>query len=862
MQVNYNKYWGKKDGTGDYHLLPYHCLDAAAVGTVLVKNDPFLISIFEEDVIFKENPRLLSFLLAVHDLGKFSKPFQEKIKDNINNEAGHTEETFWMLRSELKDEGVIGKYILDNSHGSEPKKIKTFRKSLVILIESVSGHHGRPVNKDGIKLDSVLGNFGKENKEDARGFILDMLSLFLPEINLNEISSTKTDKMISWILAGLCVVSDWISSNNNYFKWKKTLIPLEEYWSDAVLRAEEVIPKTGLIPPTVSDIKCTKEMFGFEPRPLQKVIDDFDVSKGANLFIIEETTGEGKTEASLVLAQKLMKAGCADGFYFALPTMATANAIYDRIAGDSKLYEKFYSENQNVSVVLAHGQRILSERYQDFIGNYGKCYSDRWIYDSNKKALLSSIGVGTIDQVLMGVLPWKHQCLRLFGIARNILIIDEVHAYDTYMNSLLKELLVFLKSCGCSVIMLSATIPKNLKNKFLSVYTDSKISEDTSPYPLITHVNAEGILKEIPVKPSPEKFVSVRLVFDKNSAVDEIIDKAKKGGCACWVCNTVSDTISIYHLLKSKTDLSIHLFHARFAMGDRLNRENDILKRFGKMSNSDERRGQILIATQVVEQSLDLDFDFMISDLAPIDLIIQRAGRLWRHSRVRPSGFNLPEFVIYSPNPNKVADEDWYSSVFRGGGFVYPEHGKLWRTADILSKKSGFSMPKDARLLIDSVYSEDYEDIPDVLRMHESDAQLKNKVSDANADSKSLKLSKGYGGDYVIWSSEEPALTREGDNNVTVEMLKEENGKNVLWFNDKKFGNLLSRVNVSYRKIDESIFSNYSKNRNDEPLQIVFRKDGDVWRPVYSMFKDESIPVSFKDKEVYYSLEEGLVFPT
>lgn len=841
-----NVYLGKRDSNkGTYHLLQYHSLDVAAVGTCLVENDPRLLALFSSVPLFHENHGLIPFLLATHDLGKYSKSFQEKIRGE-NNHAGHTSETYELLKENFND-GVIDRYIRSKCRDCNERMIKRFKRSLEMCFESVAGHHGSPVDKGGIQSNSILYNFGDANRRDAVEFLAKLLDLYLPHIQIPE-EPNKDIATISWVLAGLSVVSDWIASNNQYFPWKGVEVSLEEYWLGATQCAKHTLSKLGLVPSPVSDLCSTKDLFGFDPRPLQKVVDDLKISIGANLYIIEDSTGSGKTEASLVLAQKLMKAGCGNGFYFALPTMATANAMYGRIAGESKVYDKFYTGDLPVSVVLAHVQTALSEQYQDFLGSFESLYEDTWMYDSHKKALLSSIGIGTIDQVLMGVLPWKHQSLRLFGCARNILIVDEVHAYDSYMNTLLETLLMFMKSCGCSVILLSATIPRALKRKFVACYTNAELPSFDSSYPLLTTVHVGGDVIEVPVPLSLDKYVSVRLIFEKEKIVDEIVQNARLGACVCWVCNTVSDAISSYWLLKEKYSSSVHLFHARFAMGDRLNRESEVLQMFGKDSTPEMRRGHILVATQVVEQSLDLDFDFMVSDLAPIDLIIQRAGRLWRHSRERPNGFNVPEFVIYSPDPRVVCDSTWYSSLFSGGSYVYPEHGKLWRTADILLKMGGFSMPSDARLLIDSVYSEDDGGIPKSLLVHESAARQKNKVSGAHADNISLDLSKAYTRN-TVWSSEEPALTREGDRSVSLELWKDLDGSATLWFDGIKNGEYLSRVNVSYRKL---LFSDlFLSSEDNGVIKVIFQKDGDVWRPISQVFKSS---------DVFYSSEEGLVF--
>ena len=844
LDVDYSQYLGKKnhDGTS-YHLLPYHCLDVAAVGRNYVDNNPRLKSLFTSHTLFANNPGLLPFLLALHDVGKFSKPFQEKIQLNVDNQAGHTAEG-WDILTKFLTKGLFSDYLDEKT----PEK-KTLKSILEILFEPIAGHHGIPVSVTG--NDHPSYRFGESNLKDAESFVLELAHLFLPEINFAPLDKDgkkklKADtKYLSWVLAGICVTADWIASNESFFPWELEVISLADYWKSVDSRALNLIERTGLCVSPISDEDTIESMFGFSPRPLQRVIEDLEVEAGPNLYIIEESTGGGKTEAALLLVKKLMKAGCGDGFYFALPTMATANAMYERITGDAEVYTKFYSGNLPVSVVLAHGQTLLSDRFQDFIGNAGRgCYEEKWIYDNNKKALLSSIGVGTVDQMLMGGLPFRHQSLRLLGCAKNILVIDEVHSYDSYMNKLLANVLQYHKELGGSAVILSATLSKEQKEMFLNIYAKSPVSIDSPAYPLISTVNGEGVFSEIVVPPSPDKYSAVSLVFNETDVLERIHDVVKNGGCACWIRNTVNDSLVAYSRLKSIYGDSVLLFHARFAMGDRLDRENEVLRLFGKSSTLKEREGKILVATQVVEQSLDLDFDFLISDLAPIDLLIQRAGRLWRHVRERPSSFTQPEMMIYSPNPLNVSGGNWYSSVFPGGGFVYPEHGKLWRAADILLRHGGFSMPGDARYLIDSVYSSGAFGIPEVLQYHELEAERKDASSKAHGTAVSLNLAHGYKRE-IAWLSDEVISTREGKFSVAVELRKGDRSSSSFWCTGKHayLSSRLSLLEAKARKF-------FGEPDDDGVYRLYLKYVDNFW-----------VPCGFEDTGIYYSKEEGLVFP-
>ncbi|MEK7813880.1 MAG: CRISPR-associated helicase Cas3', partial [Candidatus Desantisbacteria bacterium] len=338
-----------------------------------------------------------------------------------------------------------------------------------------------------------------------------------------------------------------------------------------------------------------------------------------------------------------------------------------------------------------------------------------WLSDSRKKALLANVGVGTIDQVLLAVLSARHQSLRLFGLSRKVLIVDEVHACDAYMLKLLGALLRFHAAFGGSAILLSATLPQTIRTQLLKSFasgTDiSNITSKSTDYPLLTCLSGDG-LKEIPVaaRKDTDRAVTVQPLYNPDEVIKQLQAVIEAGGCACWVRNTVYDAVEAYqHWIKSFGMEHVRLFHARFALGDRLQIEQDVLRLFGPKSTTNDRKGQLLIATQVVEQSLDIDFDYMVTDLAPVDLIIQRAGRLKRHNRNKQGNLikgsderDAAILGILMPEALDNADKNWYKEMFPKAYTVYPHHGQLWLTAHWLQRQKGFAKPKDAREMIET----------------------------------------------------------------------------------------------------------------------------------------------------------------
>lgn len=590
--------------------------------------------------------------------------------------------------------------------------------------------------------------------------------------NLNQIefeNSILQLKKISFWIAGFAVLCDWIGSNGEIFTFISNEKTIEEYWNEnAIPAANDAIKKAGILPSKVSMYTNSHDLFPYikTATPLQDLCDSISVSKEPQLFILEDVTGAGKTEASLILAKRLLSTCDYNGLFIGLPTMATANGMYERV---SSFYRKIFETNSKPSLILAHSAKDLSDNFRQTIisENIPKDLSytqdeesasalcSAWLADTSKKSTLADVSVGTIDQALISILLSKFQSLRLYGLFNKVLIFDEIHAYDEYMNELIETILKFHAQVGGSIILLSATIPKKLKTRFIGAFLntsteDVKLSKDN--YPLLTQCEKRGIIElDVNTREEVKRSVKVRFIHESKDVYALIQNSVSDGNCICWIRNTISDSITAYeHVRIIYGDENVVLFHARFAMGDRLDIENDILKRFGKESDNQDRTGKVVIATQVVEQSLDLDFDVMITDLAPIDLLIQRAGRLHRHTRDvsgnRISGKDqreTPILYIHSPELTAEPEENWYSSFSRGGSLIYPDHGKLFLSAKILQEKSEIKMPEDARDLIEYVYS-DKQKIPNKLLEKSQNNIEKEKQKRAQAENNTIQLESGY----------------------------------------------------------------------------------------------------------------------
>lgn len=839
--------WGKSGSIEEdelnYHLLVYHCLDVAAVGKTLLENDNLLTEKFIRITgLNKKNVlSLISFLLAIHDLGKFSERFQNLKPELLKTLRGHDSDKRYILRHDSMGfhlwNRIWNKVWDKNNLRLDKIEYDVSDWGLVIYpwIKAVTGHHGKPPE---YKIYGVPVNpnelFTEEDTDIAYLFVETVSELFLSsDFDLTVFSDEKGDpfdnlisgfKKSSWLLAGLTVLSDWIGSNRRHFDYISEPMSLHEYWDHALINAEQALYDSGLLPSRVSLETGIESLFANiqTPSPLQSYVSTCDIEQSPQLFIIEETTGSGKTEAALTLAHRIMSKELGNGIFIALPTMATSNAMYERL---TEVYKKLFFPNSSPSLVLAHSSSYLSDKFRSSIGfsNTGEdsepycttksikdetisAQCSQWIADNSKKALLADVGAGTVDQAIMAVLPAYHQSLRILGLTRNILIVDEVHAYDPYMHTLLCNLLEMHSSLGGSAILLSATLPmrqrQELANSFCRGLGVRCKELKNTDYPLLTFASKTDAMETpVNIREGTDRTIRIEFFNELDAVENKIVDISRKGSCVCWIRNTVDDAIEAYQRLVSILgEEQVDLFHARFVMGNRLKIENRVMSYFGKNSTEEIRSGRVLVSTQVVEQSLDLDFDYLISDLAPIDLIIQRAGRLQRHPK--HGIYRVPILGIFAPKLTEKPSKNWYSDVFSRAAFVYPNHGELWLTASLLAEKGKITVPDDLRLLIEGVFGEKAsENIPENLKSSAEESKGNSMASKSLANLNSLNFEAGYQKSPTQWVDEVITPTRLGRETVTLRLAKW-NGKSLTpFFENGRYSWELSQVRISKDKI-------------------------------------------------------------
>lgn len=704
----YQLLWAKtsKDKT-ETHSLIYHLIDVAQVTLALW--DQSLTEAtrryFAQTMgIDQASARQwLAFAVGLHDLGKACPVFQSQHeaskqallkggltfeKQLVRTSTPHGWVSTWALRQLLS------------------RQLNVDQRLACQIAYTVGGHHGAfPTN---LKLQKLgPSRRGGADWDAVRADLFNALANLLNVHQLPPWPETLVDDQPFWtMLAGLTSFADWLGSIEDYF-FDLTVPDLGAYADLAhqqALLALDQLGWTGWSPPTQA--AEFQVLFDFTPRPLQEAIVSLaeQVSAPA-LVIVEAPTGEGKTEAALYLADHWLQAEQQRGTYVAMPTQATSNQMLGRV---KRFLERRHA-GQQLDLLLLHGNAAWSDDMEDLRlaaideSDEHTVVAHSWFLPK-KRSFLAPFAVGTVDQALMSVLQTKHFFVRLFGLSHKTVIFDEIHAYDTYMATLFQHLLKWLATMNTPVILLSATLPDQTRRQLMEAYTGRPFTR-LVPYPAISWATAEadGVL---PVETSAAGARTLTLEWtdrQPKALVETLGNALKEGGCAAVICNTVGRAQAVYQTLRDAQIVSpdnLILFHARFPLYQRQGIEKLVLDRFGKKDGARPERA-IVVATQVIEQSLDLDFDLMITDPAPADLILQRAGRLHRHTRAaRPSHLTVPRLMITIPEMQDGLPQ-WGSD-----GWVYAPY-VLLRSYLALRGRSEIVVPADVQPLVDAVYDDE-----------------------------------------------------------------------------------------------------------------------------------------------------------
>jgi CRISPR-associated endonuclease/helicase Cas3 len=759
------RFWAKtgkadfENGQPRYHPVICHLADTAAVAMEIVRShlSPVARQRLADGLGLPDDDSLVrfcGFMAGSHDLGKVSPAFQFQVDPVGKALAGGELYDLWhripeLTRQKKAPHGVVTAKTLPDFLIDELELKPTLANQLALI---VGGHHGFFPSADDIKkLDDDLDGTKEDGVWWQRKYSLEIFQQLLEFVKLTPqdlpTECSSCDNAATIILAGLTTVSDWIASNPDEkigFPYISDDKPFEEYAKDLRQRAKDVLKAIGWTSLPTGKPLSFAELFPKikEPRELQNRAEAAAKTLTAPcLVLVEASMGEGKTEAAFYLADYLQQGEGVGGFYVGLPTQATSNAMFERV---KKFLGTRYTPEEFpdfINLTLSHSAATLKEDYQNSVCRLD--YQEQ-VYDNDsnqrvvprewhtnrRRSLLSPYGVGTVDQALMGVLQSKWQFVRLFGLAGRTVIVDEIHAYDLYTGTLLERFVEWLALLGSPVIALSATLPSDTRKRLVNAYAKgcepkprkkSKRKQRSShevleipkeDYPRITTYTPQSKVQVTHFPPSPhvKRDLYLHRVRDEEwlGSLNERLEDS--GGCVAVICSTVGRAQEVFQRLKDSGHFSkdeLGLFHGRFLFTDREEIERNCIIRFGEPNNLQTKRPPkyVLVATQVIEQSLDLDFDLMISDLAPVDLLLQRSGRLHRHAnrKNRPALLKQPTLWLIEPEFDETGKAD-----FKDSGFIYDRYVLLrtWLTLKLtLKNHTSVLLPEAMDDLIESVYT-------------------------------------------------------------------------------------------------------------------------------------------------------------
>ena len=737
-------FWGKAGRQEPFEVHPalYHMLDVGMVARVLVERMAAcqqaawgeLFSATPASI-----PAAVGFVVALHDLGKISPGFQSKVPALQPPKDGG----WGYLTVSETDHSLVTQAHLQSRAGAG--KVRTIPRA-------IGAHHGHfhPVLHKSDLLKTARWGAGRweEARDAATQLLAEQFGVDAAVLRDGELPTG-----LAMRLAGLTTLADWLGSDEVSFpRAGSNPPPLRTYAQSCYRAANRAVDRIhwGKWQPD-SRVASFSELFAgigscgeVIPNSLQEAAGRVATQLNhPSLVIIEAPMGVGKTEAALWLADRLISRLKHTGLYIALPTQATSDQMFGR-------FLRYLSQRwpgQSVDVHLLHGSSGFNDAYDGLPwkaggpspsglddvdhgeqSNAAQIIASSW-FRGHKRGLLAPFAVGTVDQALLAVLQTRHMFLRAFGLANKVVIIDEAHAYDTYTTTLMTRLVSWLRELGSTVIILSATLPADKRADLVRAYGAEPGGCSGADYPRITVCEPSGLQGAETVSlPSPSPLVCRRWDGGVNTLVAEVAERLDGHGTAIWFCNTVASAQQTYLRLDARPDFRgrVHLLHAQFPAHRRRTLQQEIEQSLGKSRLGPRTDVEIWVCTQVAEQSLDISADLMVTELAPIDLMLQRSGRLQRHAREgRPRGVEARQLFWLAPNQVDGIP------TFGSDGWVY-DPLILLRTAVRLGEALVVSTAREIEGLVDDVYGNDTISMPSEWTEHIRKLKEKSTATEWN----------------------------------------------------------------------------------------------------------------------------------
>lgn len=899
--------WGKKkEKDGRYYWLPLeqHLLDTS---NIMIQLWNHWLSEGQRDFIMNsvsgsehDGISLVSFIGLTHDLGKATPAFS--LKPSGYNQSPDLDR---VLVENLMKSGFFG---LENWDMEASSKSPHALASQVLLdsfgvcedIASIAGgHHGKPADdKLRVKrqLESYTANYyqrdhGGECTEKWKEIQRKLFAWALEEAGYDDVSALPRIRQPAQVLLlGLLIMADWIASNEDYFP----LFPIdkekEEFQEKRLEIGWESWRKTY---PWVSDytkdiLKQYDKRFHFHPRDIQRAFfDAIDRIKSPGIVILEAPMGVGKTEAALLGVEQMAEKGKCSGMFFGLPTQATSDGIFPRI--NNWIRKIAVETGDDKSIQLMHGKAQYNDSFQrlknveNTYGEEGNVVVNEW-FTGRKTAILDDFVVGTVDHLLLAGLKQKHLALRHLGLSKKVVVIDEVHAYDTYMGTFLNRIIEWLGAYRIPVILLSATLPASRREVIVKTYlrgmgvkrrmikADYCDWEETEAYPLITYNDGDRVGQQRDFRLENEKEVRVELIEEDN--LEGILQRTLiDGGIAGIIVNTVKRAQDLAEKLEVRFGKeNINVLHSSFLAPHRREKEKQLLNEIGKDAIRPKLR--IIIGTQVLEQSLDIDFDVLFTDMAPMDLLFQRIGRLHRHRETkRPEGLESP--IVHVMGIRGMAEfEEGTEKIY--GNYL------LTRTQLVLPER--LILPGDISKLVQRVYSERELDlIPQAIKekyeKNKEKNELRKRARENNARAFLLERPHcpeensliGWLKDNPPGDSEEAGLAkvRDGADSVEVILIKKRDGELYLLDDVTKINGELTfdlAKKISQHTIRLPHIFHYKTDEIIEELERLNARElsqwqGEPWlKGSLGIILDENNRAVLAGYGIYYNEQYGLTY--
>jgi CRISPR-associated endonuclease/helicase Cas3 len=739
MRGRPTSFWGKISDDA-WHPLDDHCADVGACARALLELDVLrrrLARLGGLDDLSRVQVDRLAALAVLHDVGKFNIGFQNKAWEERFPKEGHVGPIFALLGSRFQGQRDLCRALkIDTLHAWIPEG----ENGITDLLLASLAHHGRPMDLTG-PVDPALWRpaHGLDPIAGAEALRRSVES-WLPRAFSSGSEALPASAAFSHAFAGLVMLADWIGSDTRFFPYSETedgerfatsferaKHALEEIGVDAG-RARSFLAAIDLDFPAIFDLPSLWSH--------QRVVAKAPADPAGSVAILEAETGSGKTEAAVARFLALFREGLVDGMFFALPTRTAATQIHKRLA--AAIARAFPEVPIRPPVVLAVPSYVVvddheGKRLPGFEVLWNDSDAERWRFrgwaaEMPKRYMAGAIVVGTIDQALLSALQVSHSHLRATALLRHLLVVDEVHSSDAYMNRILEQVLRRHLEAGGHALLMSATLGSEARRR-LSAPLAPRLPERpplpferaiATDFPLLTLGSGRELADELRLDASTsERAIHVgrsQISGEPSRIADLVLDGALRGARVLVVRNTVADCIETQRALEDvarraqRPDLLFGIddipapHHSRYSRDDRSRLDDAIEARLGKTTRRDP---VVVVATQTVQQSLDLDADLLLTDLCPMDVLLQRAGRLHRHAgRPRPPGFETPRAIVLT-----AADRDMGGYIRQKGGrargphgigTVYPDLRVLEATWAFLEAHAFIRIPGDNRLAVES----------------------------------------------------------------------------------------------------------------------------------------------------------------